>query len=651
MSSGRIRFALLFTMVFLTVQVTTVVSFDDGSSSPPMSAVSRQSYEVAQLPAHRLVESRVNTFTGNRQQDQSLSIDNEGCILIAWGSRRQELGTFGIYAQYLDPEGDPLGTEMRINQYSPGHQVKPAVVFAPDRSAWIAWCSTGQDGQLGGIYLRHLTRRTRSDLNGRNYLTLLPAGGEIRVNQTVKGDQFDPTVAVNTSGHVFVCWVSGQEEDQKVYGRLFDDQGKSIGDEFRLSTADRGIESLPSMAPLDDGRVVVVWARSDQRSRSQGIHGRIFDGGSPESETEFQISEPDRALHVEPCVDSNGRDRFVVTWMTRTQVEGGDYQVAARLFDGRGRAIDETRWLPICKSGYVNGASTAMAPDGKFILTYNVHHEKTEPVKGHRPERSISIRGQLFDQEGNPSSGDFRLNGFDEGEQNLQVGLNARHVVWSGLDQLALVWHGHTDNDTRGVGLTLWAPEDLQPTSAPSLEPLPADAVAPEVFALQKENPPEWDTGWVDDSYAPALPPAGPDFGFEAFTSTGWNPPDPDLAVGSNYIVGVVNIWIRFFDKTGGVYLDQDLSDFFGSTYFSFDPIALYDPLADRFVVASAEQDGYDDYLNIAVSDDDNPNGTWYKYRYDITSLCGFIDCPNLSSGPDAYYLSAYCVGPVRNDI
>jgi hypothetical protein len=231
------------------------------------------------------------------------------------------------------------------------------------------------------------------------------------------------------------------------------------------------------------------------------------------------------------------------------------------------------------------------------------------------------------------------------------VGINARHVAWSDHDQIALAWHGHMDGDERGVGLTLWAPADLRHARAPLLEPLPADAVTPELFALQRENPPEWDPNWVDDSYAPELEPAGPDFGFEAFTSTGWNPPDPDLAVGPNHIVGVVNIWIRFFDKSGGVLLDQDLSEFFGSTYFSFDPIALYDPLVDRFVVASAEHDGADDYLNIAISDDSNPVGTWYKYRFEITSICDYIDFPNLSSGPDAYFLSADCFGPYRNDI
>jgi hypothetical protein len=293
-----------------------------------------------------------------------------------------------------------------------------------------------------------------------------------------------------------------------------------------------------------------------------------------------------------------------------------------------------------------------MAPDGRFMVAYNVHHEKVERSDGHRPDRYVSIRGQIYDRDGKPMGDRLRLNHFNEGEQNLQVGLNTNHVIWSSIDQLALTWHGNIEGDKRGVGLTLYAPDDLNPEPPPVIEPVAARDISYDEFTLQRNTPPELNLNWVDDSYLPMLPPAGPDFGFEAFQSTEWTPPDPDLAVGPEYIVGVVNIWIRFFNKNGDIFLDQDLADFFGSTYFSFDPIAMYDPLVDRYVVASSEHDGSRDYLNIAVSDDNNPNGAWHIYRFNIDSYCDYVDFPNLGSGTDAYFITTDCFGwPGGNQI
>jgi hypothetical protein len=587
----------------------------------------------------------VNTFTENRQQDQSLAIDDEGRILIAWGSRRQEFGTYGLFAQYLDPLGRPLGTEMHINTHLVGHQGKPSVAFGPDGSAWIAWCSSGQDGHLGGIYMRHLELRQNTDTSAKTYETLVPAGEEIRINETWTGDQFDPVITIGRDGQIFAAWISDHTGHRYAFGRLFDANGVPASGEFRLGTRVDIQESLPSLARLAGDRVITIWGRSDSHGTPQGIYGRIFDRRGKPAGEEFTVSFSDQSYDVEPSVDSNGVDRFVVTWMSTPVSAAGDYRVRVSLFDGGGKPLHESWLLDADEDGYPNGAAAAMAPDGRFLITYNVHHEKRARSDSHRPDRHVSIQGRFYDRDGVRTGEPRRLNGFDEGEQNLQVGLNSRHIAWSAHDQVALVWHGNIEDDKRGVGLTLYAPKELNPEIPPVIEPVAAIDYSYEDFTRQRNAPPERNMEWVDDSYMPKLTPAGPDFGFEAFQSTQWTPPDPDLAVGPEYIVGVVNIWIRFFDKSGDIYLDQDLADFFGSTYFSFDPITLYDPLVDRYVVASSEHDGNRDYLNIAVSDDNDPNGTWYSYRFNIDSYCDYVDFPNLGSSPDAYFIATDCFG------
>jgi len=114
---------------------------------------------------------------------------------------------------------------------------------------------------------------------------------------------------------------------------------------------------------------------------------------------------------------------------------------------------------------------------------------------------------------------------------------------------------------------------------------------------------------------------------FDAISSTGWNPPDPSLAVGPNHVVVTVNMAIAFYDKQGNEEFSANLDStgnpgFFeeiGGGNFTFDPKCFYDPHAQRFVVLALEQygegDGGESWITMAVSDDSDPNGVWYKYR------------------------------------
>jgi len=151
----------------------------------------------------------------------------------------------------------------------------------------------------------------------------------------------------------------------------------------------------------------------------------------------------------------------------------------------------------------------------------------------------------------------------------------------------------------------------------------------------------------------------GPDFGFEAYSATGWYPPDCELAAGPEHVVVVVNGGVRFYTHDGVQTYSDSLSGFWaplGATWFVFDPVALYDVLSQRFIVAAAEYD-YDtevSFLCVAISDDDDPNGTWHKYRFDleeIGGIGGFLDYENLGVGPEAIYVSGYYFSGPGNTI
>lgn len=135
---------------------------------------------------------------------------------------------------------------------------------------------------------------------------------------------------------------------------------------------------------------------------------------------------------------------------------------------------------------------------------------------------------------------------------------------------------------------------------------------------------------------------------FPGIGATGWTPPDPNLAVGVNHIVETVNSSVAFFNKTTGQKTFQQIMDgaggFFGSvgaTDFVFDPKCYYDKSSGRFIVLALElQDPTISKLLIAVSDDGDPNGNWFKYRIEAALTVGsntyWMDYPSLGVNKDA---------------
>lgn len=147
---------------------------------------------------------------------------------------------------------------------------------------------------------------------------------------------------------------------------------------------------------------------------------------------------------------------------------------------------------------------------------------------------------------------------------------------------------------------------------------------------------------------------AGATDGFPSIPQTEWSPPDPTLAVGPTHIVETVNSAIAFFDKDGNQTFSAPLGTpgnpgFFetvgASSNFVFDPKCFYDHKSERFVVMALEQIGEtESWIDIAISDDSDPNGIWYKYRtFSVIALGSsnyWVDYPGFGFDDNAFYVT-----------
>ncbi|MGQ0628039.1 MAG: PA14 domain-containing protein [Phycisphaerales bacterium] len=145
---------------------------------------------------------------------------------------------------------------------------------------------------------------------------------------------------------------------------------------------------------------------------------------------------------------------------------------------------------------------------------------------------------------------------------------------------------------------------------------------------------------------------------FPTIDSTGWTPPDPNLAVGPGHVVVTVNQSIAWYTKAGVPQFEAPLGSpgnpgFFeplGAGNFCFDPKCFYDHTSGRYFVLVLETyNSNEAWITLAVSDDDDPNGIWHKYRTDAVILAGTVTCwwdfPGFGYDQDAIYVTSNLFG------
>lgn len=167
--------------------------------------------------------------------------------------------------------------------------------------------------------------------------------------------------------------------------------------------------------------------------------------------------------------------------------------------------------------------------------------------------------------------------------------------------------------------------------------------------ALQQDPDPS-----VQEATAGPSPLApNPESSFEAIDfrqSGGAVPPDPEMAVGPDHIIAVVNVAVAIYDKSGTTLLGPTaaINLFSQSACQSrlFDPNVLYDEEVHRWIIAYDKGSGDPDggYCLLASQSPD-PLGTWYEYYFPLNDASGWIDFPHAGVGDTYIFMGGNVFG------
>jgi hypothetical protein len=211
----------------------------------------------------------------------AIAADADGDFVVVWQNGDQGGPLYGVFGRRFDSSGGP-GVSFQANSYTAGFQSRPVVASAADGGFVVAWSSYAQDGSGSGVFAQ------RFGSSGA------PVGSELLVNSTTASSQFEPTIALEGDGDFVVSWTSyGQDGSYSgVFAQVFDVTGAKLGGELMVNSTTAGSQYEPSVAVDDGGDFVVAWTGFD--GDGGGVLAQRFDG------TEDPPAGPSVTIDIKP---------------------------------------------------------------------------------------------------------------------------------------------------------------------------------------------------------------------------------------------------------------------------------------------------------------------------------------------------------------
>ncbi|MEO0099817.1 MAG: hypothetical protein ABIK99_02300 [candidate division WOR-3 bacterium] len=329
---------------------------------------------------------RVNDDNTNQfQGDPEVAMSEDGSFIIVWSDERN--GNSDIYGQRFSPDGTRIGGNFLVNEMTSGNQSQPSITLTPSGEFFISYTDDRLD--QGDIFL------TAFEENGTRRWT-------IKVNDDQIGNyQGMSAVTIAEDRKIWVVWEDNREGNQDAYCQIFFDSLR-VGNNFRVNDDSFSSHQRCSFLSVSGkGEFVCVW--EDERGNDIDVYLQRFDTLGNLIGGNILVNDDHSSTHqFYPSVARDFLGRMFIAW---TDTRSGESDIYGQFFDENGNPVgnnflinddtQNTQWYPVC------AADSA----GNFLVVWM-----------DRRGENWDIYGQRF-QGRNPVGNNFRINDVASGDQ------------------------------------------------------------------------------------------------------------------------------------------------------------------------------------------------------------------------------------------
>jgi hypothetical protein len=151
--------------------------------------------------------------------------------------------------------------------------------------------------------------------------TAVKSGAEFRVNTVTTGAQSLPSVAGLDDGGLVVAWQSALEDSSGlgIYAQRYKSNGAKFGAPFLVNTRTALDQSQPSAAAFADGGFVIAWTSNGQDGSGMGVYAQVYGATNARENIEFRANTMITDQQYQPSVAAFALGNFVVVWTSRNQ--------------------------------------------------------------------------------------------------------------------------------------------------------------------------------------------------------------------------------------------------------------------------------------------------------------------------------------------
>jgi hypothetical protein len=105
---------------------------------------------------HKGMEFVANIYTASHQDYPDVAVAPDGSFVIVWHSGLQDGSNYGVYGRRYNSNGQPIGGEFQINDYTTRNQWWPKIAMDDFGSYTVVWQSDILDGSARGVFARRI---------------------------------------------------------------------------------------------------------------------------------------------------------------------------------------------------------------------------------------------------------------------------------------------------------------------------------------------------------------------------------------------------------------------------------------------------------------------------------------------------------------